>query len=122
MGKRSFDKKRFPKAEIKALRKRGLTSKELARHYHCSNSTISTVLREYGIVKVRHIKTPDELNIKSEDAKVLMQRFEERLQKTAEDIQKRRQQSIRWQERRRKKQETKMKCLRSDEIPRGYIY
>ena len=122
MGKQTFDKKRFPEAEVKALREQGLTSKELAKHYHCSTSTISVVLREYGLVKVRHIKTPEELNIKLEDTKVLMQRFEERLQKTAEDMQRRKQQLIQWQERKNVKLKKEIRHLQPDEIPSGYIY
>lgn len=121
MGKIAFDKKRFPKTEVKALRERGLTSKKLAQYYHCSNSTISVVLREYGLVKARHIKTLDELYIKSEDAKIIMEKFEQRLVQTAEIVKKREERLLEGRQRRKPK-ENKTKKVSAEEVPRGYIW
>lgn len=125
MGKQTFDKKRFQEAEVRALREQGMKVSEIAAHYGCAVSTISVVLREYGLSNERHrvhIEDRGTADVELESQNELLERYERRMQQTAEIVKRRQERIVRWQERKKKQGVKRIKHLTASEVPRGYIW
>lgn len=126
MGKPTFNKARFPKAEIRELREQGMKVKDIAVRYGCGVSTMAAILREYGLTQGRRKTCTEECEV-PEAAETpqseLLEQYEQHIKRTAEIIKQReeKQKFVHWKNQKKLKKR-KTKLLKPEEIPRGYIW